>query len=335
MPPKTPPNTAAKAMDEAASGVSALPLITIGLTCYNAADTIGRALDSALAQDWPRIEVVVVDDCSTDGSAEVVAAALAGHPCGRMITLSGNGGPAVARNAILAAAQGAFVAFFDDDDVSLPGRLSAQYQRITDFEAATGNHQVFCYASGRRRYPNGYMLMMPAIGSQGAPPQGSAVADYLLFNHRLNGLFYGAGVPTCALMARTQTLRDLGGFDAALRRVEDVDLAIRLALAGGWFIGCTEELFEQYASQGLDKTPAKNLEAELALTEKFADYLRRSGSLRYAQDWFRIRYLHFSRQRLKFALALWWFLARFPLRGSHHLLRSAPGRAIHEWRISK
>ena len=42
------------------------PLVTIGIACYNAADTIARAIDSALAQDWPNVEVLIVDDVSTD-----------------------------------------------------------------------------------------------------------------------------------------------------------------------------------------------------------------------------------------------------------------------------
>ncbi|MCH8285216.1 glycosyltransferase family 2 protein, partial [candidate division KSB1 bacterium] len=48
------------------------PLITVGITCFNAEDTIERAVRSALNQRWPNLEVVVVDDRSTDGSFDVV-----------------------------------------------------------------------------------------------------------------------------------------------------------------------------------------------------------------------------------------------------------------------
>ena len=51
---------------------SSLPLITIGITCYNAEKTIRRAVDSALSQDWPNYEVIVVDDGSTDNSLKIL-----------------------------------------------------------------------------------------------------------------------------------------------------------------------------------------------------------------------------------------------------------------------
>ena len=49
------------------------PLISIGITCFNAESTIERAIKSALAQDWPKVEIIVVDDCSTDRSWEELA----------------------------------------------------------------------------------------------------------------------------------------------------------------------------------------------------------------------------------------------------------------------
>lgn len=306
------------------------PLITIGLTSYCSRDTIARAIESALAQDWPNIELVIVDDCSPDTSAAVIEKTIAGAPNTRLIRHTTNGGPAAARNTILATAQGEFVAFLDDDDESRPERLRVQCEALRAYEAATGARLVACFASGVRRYPNGYEFHIAAIGSQPLVPQGEAVADYLLFNGRHEGVFYGGGTPTCALMARRATFEAVGGFDASLRRVEDVDFAIRLAIAGGHFIGCPKELYLQHATEGRDKTPLMNLQAELQLVEKHADYLRQKRRYGYARDWFKIRYYHFTRRRLQFALALAYFMLRFPVAGTRHLLRSAPGRMQHE-----
>jgi glycosyltransferase involved in cell wall biosynthesis len=306
------------------------PLITIGITCYNAADTIRRALGSALAQDWPNLEVVVVDDCSLDGSAGIVAKAIADTPNARLIRRATNGGPAAARNSILAEARGEFVAFFDDDDESMPERLRTQHEILRDYEAASGTRLIACYASGWRRYANGYQLRIAAIGSQPTVPKGEVVADYLLFNARSDGVFYGGGTPTCALMARLSTFRALGGFDSSLRRIEDVDFAIRLSVAGGHFIGCPKELYLQHATVAADKTPDKDLQAELQLVEKYAGYLRRKHRYGYARAWFKIRFYHFSGQHLKFLAALAVFLSRHPIAGGRHLLRSAPSRWAHE-----
>jgi glycosyltransferase involved in cell wall biosynthesis len=304
--------------------------VTIGITCFNAADTIHRALESAFLQDWPDLEVVVADDCSSDGSAAVVDRLIRDRTHARLVRHAVNAGPGATRNTILAAATGEFVAFFDDDDLSLPGRVRMQVRRIVEYEQAHGVRQLACFASGRRRYPNGYELPLPAIGSRPQVPSGPLVADYLLFNRREPGVFYGAGTPTCALMARRSTFAALGGFDPTFRRVEDADFAVRLALAGGHFIGCEDELFTQYATVAPDKTPGVNVAAELQLIEKHATYLRSRGRYRYARQWFKLRHLHFSGQRWRFLGALMLFLVQFPIAGTRHLLLSAPSRRAHE-----
>lgn len=306
------------------------PRISIGIACYNADQTIDRALRSALSQDWPDLEVVVVDDASVDVSWEIIEKFANSDSRIKPVRHAVNGGPAVTRNTILELATGSIVIFFDDDDESLPERVRVQYETLCDYEETTGVSLIACYASGLRRYPNGYELHMSAIGSQPEIPKGDAVADYLLFNERKEGIFYGAGTPTCALMARLSTFRAIEGFDSSLRRAEDVDFAIRLALAGGHFIGCPKPLFVQHATMAPDKTPRKNLEAELYLIDKYAEYLRNRNRYYYAQDWFRIRYYHFSGQRLRFLSALTRFLLRYPLSGMKHIMRSLPGRWIHE-----
>ena len=306
------------------------PLITVGMTCYNAKNTILRALGSALAQDWPNIEVIIVDDCSSDESDAIVESAIAEEPKVRLIRHAVNSGPAAARNTLLTNAKGEFIVFYDDDDESYPERVRTQYETLRDYEETSGVSLVACYASGRRLYPNGYELPIRAIGSQPEVPKGEIVADYLLFNGRQEGVFYGAGTPTCALMARLSTFRAVGMFDSSLRRVEDVDFAIRLALAGGHFIGCSQQLYLQHATVASDKTPRMNLEAELYVVEKYADYLKSKNRYHYARDWFKIRYYHFSGQRLIFLASLAVFLLRYPVAGIKHLIRSAPRRWSHE-----
>jgi glycosyltransferase involved in cell wall biosynthesis len=175
------------------------PCITIGLTCFNAEQTIGRALKSALSQDWPNLEVVVADDASSDSSWNIVEEFSVRDSRVKPIRHAVNLGAAGARNTI--------VAFFDDDDESLPERVRLQYETLREYEKASETDLIACYASGLRRYPNGYELHMPAIGSRPEVPKGEAVADYLLFNARRNGVFYGSGTPTCALMARLSTFR--------------------------------------------------------------------------------------------------------------------------------
>jgi glycosyltransferase involved in cell wall biosynthesis len=128
----------------------AAPLITIGITCFNAADTILRSVKSALAQDWPNFEVVIADDGSVDGSIDVILAAIANESRATLIGHKSNAGPAASRNTIVSAAKGEFIAFFDDDDESLPGRISNQVKTLTAYESLAGTRLIACYASGIR-----------------------------------------------------------------------------------------------------------------------------------------------------------------------------------------
>jgi len=314
-----------------------IPFVTVGLTCFNAENTIGRAIDSALVQDWPNLEVVIVDDCSSDGSVSVIKDSIAGNEKRvRLIQHEKNKGPASARNTLLQYARGEFIVFFDDDDESLACRVSQQLEKLTDYEARTGMRLVACYASGIRRYPNGYIKDLPAIGSRGEEvPKGSDVADYLLLYRKRSGWFYGSGVPACALMARISVFGDVGGFDANLRRVEDADFAIRLALKGGHFIGTKEPLFVQYSTNALDKSPEKNLEAEQKVVEKNKAYLRSIGRYYYAMHWPKLRYWHFKRQYGRFALELMGLFVRNPIAVLTHLMATGPQRLWHEQRMRR
>ena len=310
-------------------------LITIGITCFNAQDTLLRALKSALNQTWTNTEILLVDDASSDKSLEKIYPFVESNPHVKLIQHKSNLGPAAARQTIMKQSKGSFIAFFDDDDESLAARLEIQYKTICAYEKETGEDLIACYASGTRRYPNGYKMHIKAIGSQPEIPHGTAVADRLLFYGGDTKFFYGAGTPTCSLMARKSTLEAIGGFDADFRRVEDVDLAIRLSLSGGHFIGCPEALFIQYSSQSQDKAPEKNLQAELQLAEKHKNYLQSIGWYSYAKKWPLLRYYHFTRRYLSLCLVLGRLLAEHPMKTLSHFLTTAPKRFLHERKMKK
>lgn len=310
-------------------------LVTIGITCYNAEDTIGRAIESATAQDWPRSEIVIVDDCSSDRSLERIRSYLNPRLNIRLIEHAENGGAAVARNTILENASGEFVAFFDDDDESLPTRIRTQIMTLKACEAKHPEKLIACYAGGERKYPNGYIVPAPAIGREGPPPHGPAVADYLLFFRRIPGWFYGAGVPTCALLARRSTFDAAGGFDPEMRRNQDVALAVELALRGGYFVGTREKLYIRHMTPGLDKSARAARDARLKLAEKFRPYLESVGRYEYAVRWPRIKYWHAQRRYDRFMLELLKLFLRYPVASLTHLLQTGPKRLFHERQMRK
>lgn len=311
------------------------PLITIGITCFNASKTIERAIDSALSQDWPNLEVVVVDDGSNDGSQKILARRAAADPRLRIIEHSANLGCAAARNTLINSAKGDFLAFFDDDDISRADRLRVQHYHIITYEQRAATQLIACYASGQRIYPNGYVTSITAVGADGSPPVGSIMADYLLFNQRKRGVFYGAGTPTCSLMARTKVFRELGGFDMAMRRQEDIDFAIRLAFKGGYFIGISEPVITQYATGGNEKSARIEFESFMRLIDKNADYLRAKNSYDYMRLWSEMRYRHFAGQDTQAVLVLARLLLTYPIRTAHHFMWSATRRFHHERNMNK
>lgn len=93
--------------------------VTIGIPVYNAVKYLGRALDTVLNQTFRDIEVLIVDDCSTDNTIALIEHYQRTHPrgcCIRLLHQEVNGGPGVARNRIVDEAQGRFLYFMDADD---------------------------------------------------------------------------------------------------------------------------------------------------------------------------------------------------------------------------
>ena len=165
------------------TGRSAMqPLFTIAITCYNAEDTIQRAVDCALAQTWTPREIIIVDDASMDRSVMVVEKLERAHDEIRLIRHKSNRGVAEARNTLLAQADGAFIAFFDDDDESVPDRLEQQYRRFLDYEHDDPSATVLCYSNrvvvqAGERHPTSEPV---GIGRLPPEPSGPMVADYVL-----------------------------------------------------------------------------------------------------------------------------------------------------------
>lgn len=106
------------------------PLVSVIVPLFNAERTIGTALRGLLAQDWTALEILVVDDASTDGGPALVSAMAGADPRIRLLTRARNSGAYPARNAGLAAASGAFVTVHDADDWSHPSKIRLQAEAL-------------------------------------------------------------------------------------------------------------------------------------------------------------------------------------------------------------
>lgn len=116
-------------------------LVTVITPCHNAGDTIAQTIDSVLAQTYPNWEMIVVDDGSTDNSAEIIQDyALRDSRIKYFKTKKASGSPALPRNIGLDNAKGDYIAFLDADDLWLPEKLYKQLRFAED------NHYRLVYS---------------------------------------------------------------------------------------------------------------------------------------------------------------------------------------------
>ncbi len=191
-----------------------MPRVSVIIPAYNAAGFVRRAVDSVLAQTWQDLELLVVDDGSTDSTRSVLAT------YGERLRMlpQANGGPAAARNNGLRAATGEYVAFLDADDWWEADKLTEQVA-LLDSHPELG----FCSTATRLVGSTGLPLgEWPCQIDTGPMP------DALFMN---GALVSGS---TSGVLARCGLVQQAGGFDVALRGYEDPDLWIRLSATAGY-----------------------------------------------------------------------------------------------------
>ena len=287
--------------------------VTVAITAFNAERTIERAVKSALNQTLRPIEILVVDDGSSDNTAAVVERLAGEHGLIRLIRHDGNLGVAVARNRLVAEAQGDLLAFFDEDDDSLPRRLDIQLHRILEYEDRSGETLIVCHTARRQVFPRGRRHVEAAIGSHfdWPAPHGVAMVQKILAGRRVRN-----GYGTCATssqMARVATYRALGGFDPTFRRYEDTDFCVRLAAAGGHFVGIGEPLVTQYMTVSDDKQLETELAYARAMIDKHRALFTSPEEWAFARAWLELKYLSLANRTGTFAAGLSKLLMQRPL----------------------
>lgn len=183
------------------------PLVSVIVPAFNAEATLAEALRSALAQTYPNIEIVVVDDGSSDRTAEIAA----GFE-GVTLIRKANGGIASARNAGIAAAKGEWIAPLDADDLWHPTKIARQVAAAQSAAAPPGF--VYCW--------------LRMIDGDGRVRGSGARHDFAgnVVHRHLYRNFVGAGGQ---LLIRRSALAEVGGYDERLKRCEDVLLQFQLA----------------------------------------------------------------------------------------------------------
>jgi glycosyltransferase involved in cell wall biosynthesis len=187
------------------------PLVSVVLPTHNRVNLLRDAIASIIAQTYPHWELIVVDDGSTDGTADLLDAILDRRV--RCLTVPHSGNASVARNVGIAAARGWYVAFQDDDDVWLPDKLARQLAALEARPEA-----AWCYSDAEFVDDELHPIVV-------ARPRWIAHEGWIL--EQLLDLQVGIPLPT--VIVEKRALDVVGGFDERLPRRHDIDLWLRIA----------------------------------------------------------------------------------------------------------
>ncbi|MGE5255345.1 MAG: glycosyltransferase family 2 protein [Hyphomicrobiales bacterium] len=182
------------------------PLVSVIIPTFNRAWILKEAVDSVLAQEFEDFELIVVDDGSTDATAELLDA----YADRVAVLRQTNRGVSAARNAGFAVARGRLIAFLDSDDIWLSGKLSTQVSFFqTHPDALIHQTEELWVKNGRRVNP----------GKR---------------HHKRSGMIFEHSLDLClvspsAVMIRRELLDRVGGFDENLPACEDYDLWLRVS----------------------------------------------------------------------------------------------------------
>ncbi len=181
--------------------------VSVVIPCYNVAEWVADALNSALAQDYPLLEIIAVDNGSTDDTLAVLYTYARQHPQRIRVLQEARRGAPAARNAGWRAARGQWIQFLDADDVLLPGKISRQ------MGLAGGEEESGLFIAG-----------MPCYQTLDG-----VIARVALHIDPWLGLLRGMELgQTSANLWRRSGLERVNGWDEALPSVQDPDLMFRL-----------------------------------------------------------------------------------------------------------
>jgi cellulose synthase/poly-beta-1,6-N-acetylglucosamine synthase-like glycosyltransferase len=208
---------------------SGVPRVSVVMPSYNTERYIVAAVRSALDPAFPDVEVLVVDDGSTDQSVAAVRAI--GDPRVTVIPITASGGPSRPRNIGMQHARAPYVSLMDSDDLLKPGKLASSVAALERFPRAGfafGNYEKM--DADDNVFETSFSYAYPVFRSLPTQPAGE---DWQLIPQReaARGLVYENFVGTSGVVLRRDLAISLGGFDETLPNGDDLDMWFRLAHA--------------------------------------------------------------------------------------------------------
>lgn len=225
-----------------------VPLVSIAIITFNQKEFLIECVESILSQDYPNLEIVIADDCSTDGTQEAMHDYAARHP-GKftLVFAPANQGITANSNAALFACSGSYIAWMGGDDLMLPGKLSKQVAYMethADCSICYHDLDVFDSDSDKTLY----------LFSDRAPPKQGGV-EVLVTNQCFNG--------ACSCMVRADK-SPAKGFNPLIPYASDWMYWIE-TLHNGGTINYLDEVLGRYRRHGgnVTKVSAKIAQNDL------------------------------------------------------------------------
>lgn len=225
-------------------------LVSVIVPTYNRGYCVNKSIESALAQTYRDIEVIVIDDGSTDDTREVIAAAFGNEPRVKYVYQS-NGGVSVARNHGIRLARGEFIALLDSDDIWKPWKTELQIRVLqerseigmvwTDMEAVNPDGELIASRFLRKMYgayewyPDDESLFSESFLLPGSDKEGPSICPpgKVCIGDIFSPMMMGNLVHTSTVLMRRERLAQVGFFPENLRNAgEDYDFHLRTCHAG-------------------------------------------------------------------------------------------------------
>lgn len=205
------------------------PLVSVVLPTHNRAAFLERAIKSVLEQTEKNIELIVVDDASTDGTSELLIHLVNSDPRIKILRNSESLGGGGARNVGISASSGEWVAFLDDDDEWIETKLRCQLDKLKACPSA-----IACSCNFEQHFSSGASRIV-------------RLPENVTLHQLLQGSVLG-GASMC--LCSRDVLSRIGGFDTKFKSGQDWDLWVRLRQEGD-IVVCNETLVKYQAHDGL------------------------------------------------------------------------------------
>lgn len=262
------------------------------ISTYQPSFLLHAAIDSVVHQQIKPIEIILIDDCSQSFDLNGIRDLIPNEINFIFHRNTENLGAGSSRNLGARLSSTDFLLFFDDDDISLPERSAIHGEAFKKGAIAS-------YVSSRKKYPNGYMVDFQNMEISPVVVMPKDFAQKLLYGRLFEDSI--GDIPSSTLAVAKKEFIRIGGFDKSMRRLEDVDLALRLSLAGVCFSWSSQILVERTATTRNNKGGLIETHHEYIILERYG-YLLGWWRSNYARALVDLRSIYFGRSSTMISL---------------------------------